>query len=39
MEIGFKCIERVRWSEFQKLDKDQQKEFINSLVDKIKKVF
>lgn len=38
MELGFKCIERVRWSEFQKLDKDGQKEFINTLVDKIKKV-
>lgn len=39
MELGFKCIERVRWSEFKKLDKDRQKEFINTLVNKIKKVF
>ena len=39
MELGFKCIERVRWSEFQKLDKDSQKEFINILVTKIKNVF
>lgn len=38
-ESGFKCIERVRWSEFQKLDKDGQKEFISTLVDKIKRVF
>lgn len=39
MELGFKYIERVRWSEFKKLDKDRQKEFINTLVNKIKKVF
>ena len=38
-ELGFKCIERVRWSEFQKLDKDGQKEFINKLVTEIKKCF
>ena len=25
MESGFKCIERVRWSEFQKLDKTVKK--------------
>lgn len=37
-ESGFKCIERVRWSEFQKLDKDSQKEYISTLIDKIKKV-
>lgn len=39
MELGFKCIERVRWSEFQKMDKNEQKEFINILVNKIKNVF
>lgn len=38
-ESGFKCIERVRWSEFQKLDKDSQREYISTLVDKIKRVF
>lgn len=37
-ESGFKCIERVRWSEFQKLDKDSQKEYISTLIDKIKRV-
>ena len=39
MELGFKCIERVRWSEFQKMDKNGQREFINILVKKIKNVF
>ena len=38
-ELGFNCIERVRWSEFQKLDKENQKEYITKLVNKIKTVF
>lgn len=34
---GWCCIGRVRWSDFQKLDKEEKTKYINSIIEKIQK--
>lgn len=34
--FGWKCLERIRWSDYQKLDEDSKKEYCNKLIDLLK---
>ena len=31
MQCGWKLVKRIRWSQFQKLNKDERKQFINEV--------
>lgn len=35
-ELGWECIERVRWSHYKKLGPEEQKEYCNKLIDLLK---
>lgn len=38
-ELGWECIERVRWSHYKKLGPEEQKEYCNKLIDLLKADF
>lgn len=38
-ELGWECIERVRWSNYKKLGPEEQKEYCNKLIDLLKAHF